>query len=93
MVLGVNDISQIDNIGFHKNQDIIETIIKDECNQAQKHTKEIWCKNQIKKANLICIFGSSIGDTDNIWWELVGEQLTRDCNLDSTPITLFPSTD
>lgn len=81
MVMGVNDVSQVSNSDFHKNQDIIETLIKDECNQAQKHTIDIWCKNQIKNANLICIFGSSIGDTDNIWWQLIGAQLKRDCNL------------
>jgi len=81
MVLGVNDVSQISNNDFHKNQDIIETLIKDECNQAQKHTKDIWCKHIISNANLICIFGSSIGDTDNLWWQLIGEQLKRDCIL------------
>lgn len=81
MVMGVNDVSQVSNSEFHKNLDIIETLIKDECNQAQKHTIDIWCKNQIKNANLICIFGSSIGDTDNIWWQLIGAQLKRDCNL------------
>jgi hypothetical protein len=81
MVLGVNDISQVSNKNFHNNQDIIETLIKNECNKAQKHTIDIWCKDQIMNANLICIFGSSIGDTDNIWWQLIGEQLKRDCVL------------
>lgn len=81
MVMGVNDISQISNHDFHNNQDVIETLIKNDCNQAQKHAIDDWCKSQIKKAQLICVFGSSIGDTDNIWWELIGEQLKRDCIL------------
>ncbi|PKL77258.1 MAG: hypothetical protein CVV25_14815 [Ignavibacteriae bacterium HGW-Ignavibacteriae-4] len=81
MVLGVNDVTQVSNIDFQINQDITETLIKDECNQAQKHTVDTWCKNQIQSANLICIFGSSIGDTDNLWWQLIGEQLKRECNL------------
>lgn len=81
MVLGVNDISQMSNIEFQKNRDVIETLIKTECNQAQKHAIDDWCKSQIKDAHLICIFGSSIGDTDNHWWELIGEQLKRGCIL------------
>lgn len=81
MVMGVNDTSQISNNKFHTNQEIIETLIKSECNQAQKHNIDVWCKKQILESNLICIFGSSIGDTDNMWWKLIGEQLLYDCNL------------
>lgn len=81
MVMGVNDVSQVSNVDFHSNEDVIETLVKSECNQAQKHTIDNWCKNQIIDANLICIFGSSIGDTDNLWWQLIGEQLKRECLL------------
>jgi len=81
MVMGVNDVSQIANSALHTNLDILETLIKSECNQAQKHTIDNWCKNQIANSHLICIFGSSIGDTDNLWWELIGEQLKRNCRL------------
>lgn len=81
MVMGVNDVSQISNNDFHTNQEVIETLVKSECNQAQKHTIDNWCKAQITNANLICIFGSSIGDTDNFWWELIGEQLKQECRL------------
>ena len=81
MVLGVNDTSQISNHEFQKNQNVLVDLVKNNCNQAQKHMIDVWSKDQISKANLICIFGSSIGDTDNMWWELIGEQLKRDCFL------------
>lgn len=81
MVMGVNDVSQISNKSFHENQNILDALVKVNCNQVQKHTLDNWCKSQIVKANLICIFGSSIGDTDNMWWELVGEQLKKDIKL------------
>ena len=81
MIMGVNDVSQISNSDFHNNQVVLEALVKNNCNQAQKHTIDNWCKNQILNANLICIFGSSIGDTDNMWWKLIGEQLKRDCKL------------
>lgn len=81
MIIGVDDISQISNSSFHENQDILEAIIKSNCNQAQKHNVEKLFKNQILSSNLICIFGSSIGDTDKVWWKSVGEQLKKDCHL------------
>ncbi len=81
MVMGVNDVSQITNKSFHNNQDVLEALVKSICNQVQKHTIDDLCKQQISSANLICIFGSSIGDTDNMWWDLIGQQLKRDCKL------------
>lgn len=81
MVMGVNDVSQISNKSFHENQNILDAFVKFHCNQVQKHTLDNWCKGQIVNANLICIFGSSIGDTDNMWWELIGEQLKKDIKL------------
>ena len=81
MVMGVNDISQIKNTSFHKNQDVLDALVKNTCNQAYKHAIDGIFKQKISSANLICIFGSSIGDTDSMWWELIGQQLIRDCYL------------
>lgn len=36
MVIGVNDISQIENESFHKNRDVLESIVKSECNRANR---------------------------------------------------------
>nr|WP_298924029.1 AbiH family protein [uncultured Allomuricauda sp.] len=81
MVIGVNDISQIKNEAFKENRDILESIVKTECNKANRNNIDRQFTNKINAANLICIFGSSIGDTDNKWWELIGERLKADCNL------------
>ncbi len=81
MVIGVNDKSQIENESFHDNRDILESIVKSECNRANRNNIDRQFTNKIKSANLICIFGSSIGDTDNKWWELIGERLKYDCHL------------
>lgn len=81
MVLGVNDISQIGNEEFRDNPDIIESLIKTSCNQAQKHLIDNSCKDILSKANLICIFGSSIGQTDRFWWELIGKRLIKDIKV------------
>lgn len=81
MVIGVNDISQIKNKSFHNNRDILESIIKTECNRANRNNIDRQFTHRIDSANLICIFGSSIGDTDNKWWELIGKRLMSDCHL------------
>lgn len=85
MVLGVNDISQLKNKEFHKNVDVFEAIIKEQCNIAYGHTIDNQFKIKIKQADIICIFGSSLGDTDNIWWELIGNKLKER----SIPIIIF----
>jgi hypothetical protein len=81
MVIGVNDKSQISNEKFHHNRDILESIVKSECNRANRNNIDSQFTNKINSANLICVFGSSIGDTDNKWWELIGERLKSDCHL------------
>ncbi|MFI1743355.1 AbiH family protein [Thalassobellus sediminis] len=81
MILGVNDISQIKNEKFKANQKIRQTLIKSECNQAQRHTIDDWCLNRISDANLICVFGSSIGESDTYIWEKIGNKLLNGCFL------------
>ncbi|WP_396636732.1 AbiH family protein [Maribacter sp. R77961] len=81
MVIGVNDMSQIKNISFHENQDILESIVKTECNRANRNNIDRLFTNRINAAHLICVFGSSLGDTDRKWWELIGEKLKTDTRL------------
>lgn len=81
MVMGVNDISQIKNTNFHEDIDVLETMVKPNCNQAIKHTIDDWTKERISKSNIICIYGSSIGESDNLWWDLIGKRLKDDCQL------------
>lgn len=81
MVMGVNDVSQLANENFHKNPNILEQIVKSECINANKELIDRKFTAKISEANLICIFGSSIGDTDTRWWELIGQRLKQDCNL------------
>lgn len=81
MIMGVNDESQIRNQSFHSSEQLFDALVKPNCNKAHKHTIDDLCASQIKEAQLICVFGSSIGDTDNHWWHLIGEQLKKNCRL------------
>lgn len=79
MVLGVNDISQLANVDFRENVDVLETLVKPEQNRAIKDGKVARCHQVIRKANLISIYGSSLGKTDQLWWELIGQRLLEGC--------------
>lgn len=82
MVLGVNHREQINNASFADNLDITSQFVKPECNLAQRHGVELKCQDLIIKSDLIVIFGSSLGETDELWWQLIAKQmLERDCLL------------
>lgn len=77
MVLGVNDVSQIANEQFRESRRITDAIIKPQCNSVQKHLVDRNCIELIKQSHIICVYGSSIGDTDKIWWETIGQWLVN----------------
>lgn len=81
LVLGVNDVDQIENQELRQSQEVIESIVKPIQNREQGHTRDNFCMQAILAANLIFIFGSSLGETDKIWWKKVGERLVSDCRL------------
>ncbi|PVH25145.1 AbiH family protein [Sphingobacterium corticibacter] len=81
VILGVNDETQLGKIDFRTNREILEALIKSVGNQAQQHQVDRKCVNYINSAQIICIFGSSIGETDNYLWIQIGEQLKRDFRL------------
>lgn len=82
MVLGVNDLLQLHNEKFKINKNILDAIVKYNCNTACKTMHDARCEKLINEADLIYIFGSSIGATDDLWWDIVGKRLkTSDCKL------------
>lgn len=81
MIFGVDNLAQISNEDFHKNQNVIEAFVKPLSNKASNDIIDNKCIKIISNANLICIFGCSIGESDKTWWKLVAEQLKRNCKL------------
>ena len=82
MVMGVNDKSQIANNKIHSHQFALEHMVKSTCNEAIGSGVDIACKGLITSSDIICVFGSSIGITDKIWWQLIAKELLkRDCLL------------
>lgn len=82
MIIGVNDNSQVSNENFIKDIDFNEAFVKTEYNKASSHLVDNECINLINKANIICVFGSSLGLTDKFWWELICDRILKEnCKL------------
>lgn len=82
MVLGVNDDWQVKGHNLIENQSFRRSFIKNECNFAQRHGIEEKCQQIINEADVICIFGSSLGETDRCWWEIISKKVKNgNCKL------------
>lgn len=80
-LIGVNDVSQIGNDLFRDDVDAQEFLLKPKINEAVGHLNDKKSLNHISQANLIYLFGVSLGETDKLWWEAVGERLKHDCRI------------
>jgi hypothetical protein len=81
LILGVNDKSQIANEKLHSETRVTNRYVKSDCNSTYRLTHDVNCRQLISKANLICTFGLSFGETDRKWWEAVGDTLKGDCKM------------
>lgn len=75
MIMGVNDNSQIHNEAFKKDSAICDMLIKPQSNEATRSNNDIVCERLINKADIIIIFGMSLGETDKTWWQSIGSRI------------------
>lgn len=78
MVMGVNDPSQISNKSFNTDEDVIEDFVKPEYNDACRNNKNTICESLINNANVIVLYGTSLGLSDIKWWRLIGQRMSND---------------
>ena len=81
LILGLNDIGQISNEELRGNIDAVELLVKPSHNESLGHLRDELCLQRISHATMIYVFGSSIGETDKIWWQAVGARLQQQCCL------------
>lgn len=76
VLFGLDSIDQIANEYFRKHRRVKEWLVKPHCSKeaCEDEVMEV-CEEKIKEADLICIFGSSMGATDKTWWRAVGERV------------------
>lgn len=81
IIVGLDNEKQIANELFRNNEDIKDLLVKIQSNRAMKYLRSTKCEDLIKGANLIFFYGVSLGETDNRWWQLIGEQFKKRNNL------------
>lgn len=81
IIVGVDNEEQIKNTDFRVNNDIKDCMIKNQSNYSMKQTRHLYCQNLIDKADLIILFGVSLGETDAHWWKRIGANLLKKKNL------------
>lgn len=82
LILGVNDQSQVENELLHPTN-AMNWYVKSQFNSLCKLGHAAKCERWINNANLICVFGFSLGKTDKQWWEFIVKRMlsTNDCWL------------
>lgn len=81
IIIGVDNEKQMKNEEFRNNDDIKDLMIKTQSNQVMKETRHMQCEALINNANIIVLFGVSLGDTDARWWKIIGDNLVKRANL------------
>lgn len=75
ILVGVNDVSQIANHAFRDDAELLEEFVKPEINNGCENMINETFIQLIQNAQVIVLFGVSIGKTDSVWWHAIGKRL------------------
>lgn len=76
IIMGVDNEGQIENEKFRVD-DVKDFFVKEQSNEVMKLVRHNHCRSWIKSAELIILYGVSLGETDAQWWALIGEQFRK----------------
>lgn len=76
IIVGMDSSSQIVGETCRASNSLCQKFIKPIVNQRMEMLREVEAANLIKKANIICIFGMSLGETDSTWWKAIANRIT-----------------
>ena len=81
IIIGVDNEMQIANEQFRSDEDVKDFLVKVQSNYSMKFTRHNTCESLISNANVIILYGVSLGETDARWWKLIGEQFKKRNNI------------
>lgn len=81
IILGVDNVSQVSNKDYADDLVIGDFLIKPQSNENTRSLSAYKGKQLISTADIIVIYGCSIGITDAYWWKLIGESLMKNDSL------------
>lgn len=79
-ILGVNDVTQIDNEFLRSERDFTTTFVKEQVNRSLGQQRTERASQIISKSQIICVFGMSIGSSDRMWWQKLVDWLLESNN-------------
>lgn len=79
LILGLDNPSQIANVELRKTS-AMNWYLKSRSNALTGQEHDNRCRLLINRANLICLFGFSIGETDKQWWANIVNRLKSESN-------------
>lgn len=77
LLMGVNDDSQITNRYFQSSYPVKSTIVKPFINKEFDDGIDTKCRKMINDADVILLFGVSLGKTDACWWHFIGNAMLQ----------------
>ena len=77
LLFGVNDITQIGNNEFCEDENFQDLMIKPKGNIELGTNIDQECISLIENANIFYLYGTSLGPTDQYWWNLIGKRFNR----------------
>lgn len=71
ILLGVDHGEQIANDQFRQCDDVADLLLKPQANEGRGTLVDEECLSLIAGADVICLFGLSLGPTDQMWWTAI----------------------
>lgn len=76
LIMGVNDKSQIKNERLAKDPSARSMLLKPETTINRGDLLDDRCEKVMSGADMYCLFGLSLGETDQKWWNLLASRFT-----------------
>ena len=77
LLMGVNDNSQISNVSFKNDYLVKSTIVKPFVNREYDDGVDEKCRQLIDAADVVLLYGVSLGKTDAVWWQYIGDTMLQ----------------
>ena len=74
VLFGVNNAEQIENEEFRKDEALLDLIVKPKGNAELGENIDAECANIIRDGHIFYIYGTSLGITDQIWWNSIAQR-------------------
>lgn len=80
ILVGMNDVQQIANGNYHDDKNICEIFVKPSANRILGNYVDWQCESIIEDTDLFVLYGTSVGETDRYWWNMIAKRLLQSEN-------------